>query len=114
MEMVERNDPQIRATLDGDTDDVYRESPAELEEGLLIRRQSTADPLGYGNACSAMAALNASPLDPELDRIHAPTLIVASERDRHCPPKAAEIITAGIKGSKLAVIPDASHPIPVE
>jgi pimeloyl-ACP methyl ester carboxylesterase len=61
-----------------------------------------------------MAALNASPLDPELDRITAPTLIVASELDRHCPPKAAEIIAAGIKNSKLEVIPDAGHQIPVE
>ena len=50
----------------------------------------------------------------ELDRIHAPTLIVASERDRHCPPKAAEIIAAGIKGSRLEVMSDAGHPIPVE
>jgi len=114
VEMVERDDPQLRATLDGDTADVYRESPAELEEGLLIRRQSTADPHGYGNACAAMAALNASPLDTELHRITAPTLIVASDLDRHCPPKAAEIIAAGITGSRLEVMTGAGHPIPVE
>lgn len=116
--MVEAGDPHLRDTLDRDTADVYAESPGELEEGLLIRRQSTADPRGYANACAAMAALNAAPLDPELDRITAPTLVVASERDRHCPPKAAEIIAAGIKGgatrSKLEVLPDAGHPIPVE
>ena len=114
VEMVERNNPQLRETLDRDTAEVYAESPAELEEGLMIRRQSTTDPRGYGNACAAMAALNASPLDPELDRITAPTLIVASERDKHCPPKAAEIIAAGIKGSRFEVIPDAGHQIPVE
>ncbi len=113
-EMVQRRDPLLRETLDRDTADVYAESPVELDEGLLIRRQSTSDPRGYGNACAAMEALNASPLDPELDRITAPTLIVASERDRHCPPKAAEIIARGIKGSKLEVFPDAGHPIPVE
>src|SRR5205807_4255656 len=111
VEMVERNDSTLRETLDRDTADVYAESPDELEEGLLIRRQSTADPRGYGNACAAMAALNASPLDPELERIDRPTLIVASERDRHCPPKAAEIIAAGIKGTRLEVISDAGHPI---
>lgn len=114
VEMVHRGDPQLRETLDRDAADVYAESPAELEEGLLIRRQSTADPRGYGNACAAMAALNASPLDPELSGISAPTLIVASELDKHCPPKAAEIICAGIKGSRLEVIPGAGHPIPVE
>lgn len=114
VEMVERGDPGLRETLDRDTADVYAESPTELEEGLLIRRQSTADPRGYGNACAAMAGLNASPLDPELPRITAPTLIVASEKDRHCPPKAAEIIAAGIKDARLEVFPEAGHPIPVE
>src|SRR5260370_37681586 len=85
-----------------------------MEEGLLIRRQSTADPRGYANACTAMAALNGAPLDPELGRISAPTLIVASELDKHCPPKAAEIIATAIDGSRLEVFPSAGHPIPVE
>jgi pimeloyl-ACP methyl ester carboxylesterase len=114
VDMVNEGDPRLRETLDRDTADVYAESPSELEEGLLIRRQSTADPRGYGNACAVMAALNAAPLDPELSRISAPTLIVASDRDRHCPPKAAEIIAAGIPGSRLEIIPGAGHPIPVE
>ena len=113
-EMVERADPGLRATLDRDTADVYAQSPGELEEGLLIRRQSTADPRGYANACAAMAGLNAAPLDPELPRISAPTLIVASDRDQHCPPKAAEIIAAGIAGSRLQVLEGAGHPIPAE
>lgn len=114
VEMVERHDRQLRETLDRDTADVYAELPAELEEGLLIRRQSTSDPRGYGNACAAMAALNGAPLDPELGRISARTLIVASELDKHCPPKAAEIIAAGIEGSRLEIVPGAGHPIPVE
>jgi len=114
VDMVKRDDPQLPATLERDAADVYAESASELPDGLLIRRQSTADPHGYGNACAAMAALNATPLDPELSRISAPTLIVASDLDRHCPPKAAEIIAAGIKGSRLEIIPGAGHPIPVE
>ncbi|HET9783175.1 MAG TPA: alpha/beta fold hydrolase [Candidatus Dormibacteraeota bacterium] len=114
VEMVDRNDPQLRSTLDRDTADVYAQSPEEVEEGLMIRRQSTADPRGYGNACAAMAGLNAAPLDPELGAISSPTVIVASEKDQHCPPKAAEIIAAGIAGSRLEVLPDAGHPIPVE
>ncbi|HEX9098313.1 MAG TPA: alpha/beta fold hydrolase [Candidatus Dormibacteraeota bacterium] len=113
-EMVDRGDPKLRETLDRDAADVYAESASELPDGLLIRRESTADPRGYGNACAAMAALNAAPLDPELSRISAPTLIVASDKDRHCPPKAAEIIAAGILGSRLEIIPGAGHPIPVE
>ena len=112
--MVSGRDPRLRETLDRDTADVYAESRGELEDGLLIRRQSTADPRGYGNACAAMAALNATPLDPELERISAPTLIVASDLDKHCPPKAAQIIAAGIPGSRLEIIAGAGHPIPVE
>lgn len=112
--MVERADPRLRGTLDQDTADVYAQSPGELDEGLLIRRQSTGDPRGYGNACVAMAGLNASPLDPELPRIKAPTLVVASDRDQHCPPKAAEIIATGIGGSQLEILEGAGHPIPVE
>ena len=53
-------------------------------------------------------------VDTELHRITAPTLIVASDLDRHCPPKAAEIIAAGITGSRLEVMTGAGHPIPVE
>lgn len=112
--LVSGGDPRLRETLDRDTADVYAESPGELEDGLLIRRQSTADPRGYGNACAAMAALNAAPLDPELERISAPTLIVASDLDKHCPPKAAQIIAAGIPGSRLEIMAGAGHPIPVE
>ena len=114
VEMVASADPQLREILDRDTADVYAEAPAELEEGLLIRRQSTADPRGYANACAAMGALNAAPLDPELGRITSPTLIVASDRDRHCPPKAAEIIAAGIAGGRMEIVPGAGHAIPVE
>lgn len=112
--MVERGDPQLRETLDRDTADVYAQAPDELEEGLVIRRQSTADPRGYRNACSAMAGLNTAPLDPELPSIKAPALIVAADRDQHCPPKAAEIIKAGIPGSRLEIFEGAGHAIPVE
>lgn len=112
--MVEHEDAWLRETLDRDTADVYAQSPNELQEGLLIRRESTADPRGFGNASRAMAALNQAPLDPELEKITAPTLIVASDLDQHCPPKAAEIIAAGIKGSRLEIVKGAGHAIPVE
>jgi 3-oxoadipate enol-lactonase len=114
VEMVDGKDPSLRETLDRDTADVYAEAPAEVDEGLLIRRQSTADPRGYRNACAAMAGLNAAPLDPELRAITAPALVVASEKDNHCPPRAAEIIASGIGGSRLEILPDAGHAIPVE
>ena len=112
--MVEHEDSWLRETLDRDTAEVYAQAPNELEEGLLIRRQSTADPRGYGNACAAMAALFEAPLDPELGQIKAPVLIVASDLDQHCPPKAAEIIQSGIPGSRIEILRGAGHAIPVE
>jgi len=112
--MVEHEDAWLRETLDRDTADVYAQATNELEEGLLIRRQSTDDPRGFGNACAAMAALFEAPLDHELGQIKAPTLIIASDLDQHCPPKAAEVIRAGIPGSRLELIKGAGHAIPVE
>lgn len=112
--MVREADPDLRATLEQDAREMYANRPAEFEDGWLIRSQSTADPAGYGNACAAMAALHEHPLDPELGRIQAPTLVLAGDRDQHCPPRAGEIIQARIPGSRLEVLEDVGHPIPVE
>jgi pimeloyl-ACP methyl ester carboxylesterase len=113
-ELVATQDPNLRATLDQDTEDVYRNRPSESADGLLIRRQATADPRGYANACRAMASLNAAPLDPELGAITVPTVVLAGDADQHCPPRAGEIIAARIAGSRLQVVADSGHPLPVE
>jgi len=105
---------QLRTTLDSDTEDVYRQQPQESPDGLTIRRQSTADPGGYANACRAMAGLNAAPLDDELEAIAVPTVVLAGDVDQHCPPRAGEIIAGRIAGSSLIVLEDAGHPLPVE
>jgi pimeloyl-ACP methyl ester carboxylesterase len=112
--LVDDESPTLRETLDADTGDVYRNRPEEISDGLLIRRQSTADPRGFANACRAMAGLKAAPLDPELGSIKAPTTVLAGDADQHCPPRAAEIIAAGIPGADLRVLSDTGHPIPVE
>lgn len=112
--LVERDDPTLRATLDADTEDVYRNRPAEIPDGLRIRREATADPRGYANACRAMASLNEHPLDDELGAIAMPTVILAGDVDQHCPPRAGEIIAERIPGSDLVVLSDTGHPLPVE
>ena len=112
--IVDAGDPSLRATIDRDTEEVYLHSPDEVAGGQKIRRESTADPRGFGNACRALAALGTQPLDPELPRIEAPTLVIASDLDQLCPPRAAEIVAAGIRGSRLQLIKGAGHPIPVE
>lgn len=112
--LVERGAPELAAALEKDTLDVYANAPAEFADGWMIRRQSTADPRGFGNACAAMAALKEQPLDPDLGRIAAPTLVIAADRDQHCPPRAGEIIAAGIPGARMALVEGSGHPIPVE
>lgn len=112
--MVDGHDPELVRTIDSDTEDVYRNRPDEVPAGLVIRRNSTSDPRGYANACRAMAALGQQPLDDELPRISAPTVVLAGDADQHCPPKAAEIIAARISGAQVTVLPDTGHPLPVE
>jgi pimeloyl-ACP methyl ester carboxylesterase len=112
--LVENDDPELRTTLDKDTEDVYRNRAEEIEAGLQIRRESTADPRGFANACLAMSSLNEAPLDPELGAIAVPTVIVAGDADQHCPPRASEIIAEKISGSTMQVLEDTGHPLPVE
>lgn len=112
--LVESQSPDLKPTQEADARDMFKVAPDEFEAGWLIRSQSTADPRGYGNACRAMAALNGEPLDPELPRIQAPALVVCSDLDQLCPPRAAEIIVAGIPGARMEIIPGSGHQIPVE
>ena len=113
-QLVDSDDVGLRDTLDQDTRDVYRNRPEQIDDGLAIRRQSTADPRGFQNACRAMAGLGRAALDDELHTIAVPTVILAGEADQHCPPRAGEIIAARIASSRLRVLPDTGHPLPVE
>lgn len=112
--LVDSGDASLRATLDADTVEVYRVRPEEVEAGLRIRRSATAEPGGYANACRAMVGLGEHPLDDELAAIVAPTVVLAGELDQHCPPRAAEIIASRIGGSRLKVLADTGHPLPIE
>ena len=113
-ERAAMNGADLKSTIDRDTVDAYHISPGELEEGLAIRRQSTQDPAGYRNAARAMAGLKVAPLDPELVKIRARTLIVCADLDQHCPPRAGEIIAAGIPDSTMEIILGSGHMLPAE
>jgi pimeloyl-ACP methyl ester carboxylesterase len=113
-ERAKMGSSELRTTIDHDTVDAYHISPGELEAGLAIRRQSTQDPSGYRNAARAMARLKPQPLDPELVKIHAPTLIVCADLDQHCPPRAGEIIAAGIPDATMEIITGSGHMVPAE
>jgi pimeloyl-ACP methyl ester carboxylesterase len=53
-------------------------------------------------------------LRPALERIDAPTLVVAGDRDFVAPPLAAQAIADGIAGAELVVLPGAGHFVFVE
>jgi pimeloyl-ACP methyl ester carboxylesterase len=113
-QLADEGPEKLHPTLEEDTREQFANCPAEFEDHWRIRRQSTADPAGFANGCRAMVRLNAEPLDPELDRIKAPTLVVAAELDQHCPPVAGQIIVERLPGARMEIIPDSGHQVEVE
>ncbi len=97
-----------------DVEAQYALTPEEIEPAYQLKRQANADPAGYANACRAMAGLLERPLDPDLGRITAPTLVISAVEDRHCPVRAGEIIRDRIPGARLQVIERAAHPVMVQ
>ncbi|HEY4025198.1 MAG TPA: alpha/beta fold hydrolase [Candidatus Dormibacteraeota bacterium] len=105
---------RLQPVLEQDTREQLAGAPAELADHLAIRRQSTDDPRGFANACRAMARLHTEPLDGDLGRVRAPTLVVAGELDALCPPRAGEIIAGAIAGARLEVVPGSGHQVELE
>jgi pimeloyl-ACP methyl ester carboxylesterase len=60
------------------------------------------------------AAVAAGDLRDALARIAVPTLVLHAEHDARSGRDVAEALHAGIRGSRLVVIPDAGHVSPVE
>ncbi len=104
----------LHPVLEADTREQLARAPEQMAAHWMMRQQSTADPRGFASACRAMARLQAEPLDSELGRIGAPTLVVAAAEDPLCPPRAAEAIVAAIPGARLELIAGSGHQVEVE
>ena len=100
--------------LEQDTREQFATAPELLADHLSIRRECVEDPRGFANACRAMARLREEPLDPDLERIRVPTLVITGTDDQLCPPKAAEIISAGIRGARIELVDGSGHQLPVQ
>ena len=50
----------------------------------------------------------------QLSRIRTPTLIVVGDDDRATPPAESAELHAAIPGSRLVVVPEAGHAVPIE
>jgi 3-oxoadipate enol-lactonase/4-carboxymuconolactone decarboxylase len=104
---------------------VRASGPAVLLEGLLGRwftagfadrhpdvRHSvatmlgSASPEGYAGCCEALAAMDQW---ADLDRIVAPTLVIAGAEDPVTPPDTALAMHRAIRGSSLVVLAGAAH-----
>lgn len=86
-------------------------TPAYLEQeppGVkLVRQYFLATPVeGYAGSCSAIMKLNYL---ERLNTIETPTLIIVGAEDMGTPVAASEAMHERIAGSRLVVIPSASH-----
>ncbi|WP_307544303.1 4-carboxymuconolactone decarboxylase [Streptomyces sp. V3I8] len=83
--------------------------PAITEWAVQMVR--TTDPGCYIAACEALAAFD---IRAELGRIGVPTLVLVGSDDQVTGPAEARTLVAGIPDARLAVVPGASHLVPVE
>ncbi|MEH0473761.1 4-carboxymuconolactone decarboxylase [Streptomyces hayashii] len=83
--------------------------PAITEWAVQMVR--TTDPGCYIAACEALAAFD---VRAEIGRVGAPTLVLVGSDDQVTGPAEARTLVAGIPDARLAVVPGASHLVPVE
>ncbi|KOG32870.1 bifunctional 3-oxoadipate enol-lactonase/4-carboxymuconolactone decarboxylase PcaDC [Streptomyces resistomycificus] len=83
--------------------------PAITEWAVQMVR--TTDPGCYIAACEALAAFD---VRAELGSVGAPTLVLVGSDDQVTGPAEARTLVAGIPDARLAVVPGASHLVPVE
>ncbi|MER5429438.1 4-carboxymuconolactone decarboxylase [Streptomyces sp. NPDC002588] len=83
--------------------------PAITEWAVQMVR--TTDPGCYISACEALAAFD---VRAELGLVGVPTLVLVGSDDQVTGPAEARTLVAGIPDARLAVVPGASHLVPVE
>ncbi|MFH0515683.1 alpha/beta fold hydrolase [Streptomyces sp. M41] len=83
--------------------------PAITEWAVQMVR--TTDPGCYIAACEALASFD---VRPRLAGVAVPTLVLVGSDDQVTGPAEARTLVAGIPDARLAVVPGASHLVPVE
>ncbi|MFE0629538.1 alpha/beta fold hydrolase [Streptomyces sp. NPDC058864] len=76
-----------------------------------VQMARAVDPECYIAACEALAAHD---VRAELGLITVPTLVLGGAEDQVTPPADARALVAAIPDARLAVVPGASHLVPVE
>jgi pimeloyl-ACP methyl ester carboxylesterase len=80
-------------------------NPAAIEE--VVRAHAASAPTC--NALVASFGRREDALDGRLDRVRAPTLVLAGASDRLTPPSLSKRLCASIPGARLAVVGHAGH-----
>ncbi|OEV04264.1 alpha/beta fold hydrolase [Streptomyces oceani] len=83
--------------------------PAIVDWAVQMIR--TTDPGCYIASCELLAAFD---IRTQLSRIGVPALVMAGAEDQLTPPADARALVAGIPDARLAIVPGASHLVPVE
>ncbi|MGV9452952.1 bifunctional 3-oxoadipate enol-lactonase/4-carboxymuconolactone decarboxylase PcaDC [Streptomyces sp. NPDC003635] len=76
-----------------------------------VQMVRTTDPGCYIAACEALASFD---VRGELTEVGVPTLVLVGSDDQVTGPAEARTLVAGIPDARLAVVPGASHLVPVE
>ena len=87
----------------------HREHPDVIQRYRAI--YAANPPMGYAANCRGIIQFD---ITPKLHRIKCPSLIVSGAEDKATPPEGHEIIAERITGSKLVIVPNASHTVPEE
>jgi 3-oxoadipate enol-lactonase len=86
------------------TDDFRDRHPDEVER--LIAMITTTPVAGYAACCEALAGFD---VGERLDRVSAPTRVIAAEHDQAAPVDQVREMRARIPGADLLVLDGASH-----
>lgn len=92
------------------------ENPDLLMEWIEWRTENPMDPAAYQAQLAVGLSLipAEAAFDRKLTKISVPTLILFGAHDQVVPPENAELLAEQIRGSQVAIIPDAGHFFPIE
>ncbi|HWE52559.1 MAG TPA: alpha/beta fold hydrolase [Bryobacteraceae bacterium] len=83
----------------------------KIDEDLIIRRRTYPEVAGYVGQVQGIMAWSSF---DRLSQIKAPTLVIHGETDELVPPGNAGILAGNIAGSRLVMLPHASHIFPTD
>ncbi len=83
---------------------------APLTMGLLREMLLAQDPQAYAWTCEAMAAASR----PQLQAWDGPLLLVAGADDKASPPEISQALAAERPGTRIVVLPECGHWMPIE